>query len=489
MFVSVVMSIYYIYIMAYCLIYLCQGFGNLPWLEGPELELLSRTKDYYLNTVLQKTTENVDYFHVGYSWRGELDPLSFRLGLLDHHLLLHSQGNRANWQDSVGHCVASLCSVVHILDKVLSSLPRVSTLSGFSTGLIYLLKPDFSKLFTVDIWKDAMIQVFFQLSLGQGCMITFASFRDVKEKIVLPTRLIPVINSLTGILASLIIFGYLGYFCEKYGLEIQNLPIAGPGLLFITFPACLSTMIWPNLWVVLFFFTMILLGIDTQFALVETFCFFTEDLLVKFGKHQILPEKVRMYICILIFIIGLPIATGGGTYIIDMMDTFGYSIPASFINLFQVYIWVKITDFDSGMQKLFAQTRESFPSIDRFCLENTSFGILVVLVVFCFYTTIRDGAFMGVFTPWFTVIGLVILSLTMLPVVYFYHKYSGEPVNSTPFAVLADDHVHRDRLPEDDADGYYSKRDRGEDGRDGQRGERDERDRREQRPPKELLPV
>lgn len=59
-FVSVVMSIYYIYIMAYCLIYLCQGFGNLPWLEGPELELLSRTKDYYLNTVLQKTTENVD---------------------------------------------------------------------------------------------------------------------------------------------------------------------------------------------------------------------------------------------------------------------------------------------------------------------------------------------------------------------------------------------------------------------------------------------
>lgn len=316
----------------------------------------------------------------------------------------------------------------------------MSTLNGFSTGLIYLLKPDFSKLFTVDIWKDAMIQVFFQLSLGQGCMITFASFRDVKEKIVLPTRLIPVINSLTGILASLIIFGYLGYFCEKYGLEIQNLPIAGPGLLFITFPACLSTMIWPNLWVVLFFFTMILLGIDTQFALVETFCFFTEDLLVKFGKYQILPEKVRMYICILIFIIGLPIATGGGTYIIDMMDTFGYSIPASFINLFQVYIWVKITDFDSGMQKLFAQTRETFPSIDRFCLQNTSFGILMVLVGFCFYTTIRDGVFMGVFTPWFTVIGLVILSLTMLPVVYFYHKYSGEPVNTTPFAVLEAGH-------------------------------------------------
>ena len=281
-----------------------------------------------------------------------------------------------------------------------------------------------------------MIQVFFQLSLGQGCMITFASFRNVKDKIVLPSRLIPIVNSLTGILASLIIFGYLGYFCTKYDLEIQNLQIAGPGLLFITFPACLSTMIWPNLWVTLFFFTMVLLGIDTQFALVETFCFFVEDLLVKFGKNQILPEKVRLYICTLIFFLGLPIATGGGTYIIDLLDTFGYSMPASFINLMQVYIWVKLTNFDSGAKKLFAQTQENFQRLDKFCLETTSFWILVVLVIFCFYTTIRDGIFLGVFTPLFTVIGVIILTLTMFPVGYMYHKYSEDEVNKHPYGAI-----------------------------------------------------
>ena len=62
-------------------------------------------------------------------------------------------------------------------------------LEGFSKGLVYLLKPDFSKLFTFQIWNDALIQVFFQLTLGQGCMMTFSSFRDVREKTILPTRL------------------------------------------------------------------------------------------------------------------------------------------------------------------------------------------------------------------------------------------------------------------------------------------------------------
>lgn len=65
----------------------------------------------------------------------------------------------------------------------------MSLLDGFGDGLAYLFRPKFSKLFTLQIWKDAMIQVLFQISLGQGCMITFASFRDVREKIMLPSKL------------------------------------------------------------------------------------------------------------------------------------------------------------------------------------------------------------------------------------------------------------------------------------------------------------
>jgi SNF family Na+-dependent transporter len=52
-------------------------------------------------------------------------------------------------------------------------------------------------------------------------------------------KYIPIINGLTGLYAGLIIFGFLGYFSQKYNLPLSELPIKGPGLVFITYPACL----------------------------------------------------------------------------------------------------------------------------------------------------------------------------------------------------------------------------------------------------------
>lgn len=68
-------------------------------------------------------------------------------------------------------------------------LIRVMMLDGFGLGLKYLFYPDFSKLLTFEIWKDSMVQVAFQLSIGQGVMPTFASFRKPSDKLVLPSRL------------------------------------------------------------------------------------------------------------------------------------------------------------------------------------------------------------------------------------------------------------------------------------------------------------
>jgi SNF family Na+-dependent transporter len=68
-------------------------------------------------------------------------------------------------------------------------LIRVAFLDGFGAGLVFLFKPDFKKLLTFDIWKDALIQITFQYSIGQAILTTFASFRSVNQKIVLPSKL------------------------------------------------------------------------------------------------------------------------------------------------------------------------------------------------------------------------------------------------------------------------------------------------------------
>lgn len=258
-------------------------------------------------------------------------------------------------------------------------------------------------------------------------MITFASFRNVKQKVVLPTRLIPLINSFSGLLASLIIFGYLGYFCKKFNLDLQQLPISGPGLLFITFPACLSTMEYSNFWVILFFVMMIFIGIDSQFGIVETFCYLIEDVLEKYYNEPPNGEKVKAYVCLGLFLIGIPLSTGAGLDLMNLMDTFSYSLPACLANALEIYIWAKLTSFSEGATRLLKVTGEGAPpSIDMYCLETTSFWVASFMFALMLYLSIQDGIVLGGFTIEFFVVGLISMILVIFPSIWFYIKFYGK---------------------------------------------------------------
>lgn len=49
------------------------------------------------------------------------------------------------------------------------------TLPGAGKGIEFLLKPDFSKV-DGNVFLGAMGQAFFSLSLGMGCLCTYASY-------------------------------------------------------------------------------------------------------------------------------------------------------------------------------------------------------------------------------------------------------------------------------------------------------------------------
>lgn len=106
-------------------------------------------------------------------------------------------------------------------------LGKVATLDGSWRGIKYLFEPDFSKLFSLKIWANAMTQAFFQYSVGIGGQIVFASFRPTKKKVYKSAFLICIINGLTSILGSLVVFGYLGYYIEVNNLTFEELPIKG----------------------------------------------------------------------------------------------------------------------------------------------------------------------------------------------------------------------------------------------------------------------
>jgi len=66
-----------------------------------------------------------------------------------------------------------------------------------------------------------------------------------------------------GIIGALTVFSYIGYISEIKNIPINRIPLSGPELTFVIYPAILSQMPFSNLLAILFFLIMMLLGIDT----------------------------------------------------------------------------------------------------------------------------------------------------------------------------------------------------------------------------------
>lgn len=101
------------------------------------------------------------------------------------------------------------------------------SLPGARAGIEFLLKPDFSKV-NGNVLLGAMGQAFFSLSLGMGCLCTYASY--FRNDTNLPKTALNVgwIDTMVAILAGFIIFP------AAFSVGIQ--PDAGPSLLFIMLP-------------------------------------------------------------------------------------------------------------------------------------------------------------------------------------------------------------------------------------------------------------
>jgi SNF family Na+-dependent transporter len=137
-------------------------------------------------------------------------------------------------------------------------------MEGYSDGLKYLFLPDLTKLFDPTVWIKASNQVLFMISLGIGCNILFAVSRKEDENIYVSSFWIPVITVSCGVLCSIINFCFIGHLSHLIGVPIDDLPLKGTDLAFITYPSALASLPFPNFWAVLFFIMLITLGIDSQ---------------------------------------------------------------------------------------------------------------------------------------------------------------------------------------------------------------------------------
>lgn len=99
---------------------------------------------------------------------------------------------------------------------------------GAARGLSFLLRPDFSKI-TGSVVLSAMGQAFFSLSVGIGCLVTYASYFGRTTRLVSSAFNVCMIDTLVAVLSGFVIFPTV--------FSVPGMtPDAGPGLVFITLP-------------------------------------------------------------------------------------------------------------------------------------------------------------------------------------------------------------------------------------------------------------
>ena len=107
------------------------------------------------------------------------------------------------------------------------------SMPGAGEGLGYLLRPDFGKV-TPGVVVSALGQAFFSLSVGVGCLTTYASYFSRETNLVRSAVGVCAIDSVVAVLAGFIIFPAV--FSVK-GVSVD----AGPGLVFITLPSVFNS--------------------------------------------------------------------------------------------------------------------------------------------------------------------------------------------------------------------------------------------------------
>ncbi len=136
------------------------------------------------------------------------------------------------------------------------------TLPNASEGLLFLFKPDFTKVNGSTI-LSALGQVFFSMSLGMGINVAYGSYMKDNMNIGKSSVMVGVMDTVIAMLAGMAIFPAV----FSFGLE----PTAGPGLLFVVLAEVFASMgpVAGRIFGTIFFMLVILAATTSSIALLE----------------------------------------------------------------------------------------------------------------------------------------------------------------------------------------------------------------------------
>ncbi|XP_016911540.2 sodium- and chloride-dependent glycine transporter 1-like isoform X8 [Apis cerana] len=151
---------------------------------------------------------------------------------------------------------------------LIALLIRGVTLEGALDGSLWFIMPKWSTLQSTSVWADAASQVFYSLGIGCGSLITLSSYSNFNNNCHRDAIFVTFTNLATSIFAGFVIFSIMGFLARQMGVSVEEVIQSGAALAFIAYPEAVVRMPLPNVWAVLFFVMLFILGIGSQVVFV-----------------------------------------------------------------------------------------------------------------------------------------------------------------------------------------------------------------------------
>ncbi|KAM5138262.1 sodium- and chloride-dependent glycine transporter 2 [Mantella aurantiaca] len=196
-----------------------------------------------------------------------------------------------------------------------------------------------------------------------------------------------------------------------------------PGIAFVVYPEALTRLPLSPFWAIIFFLMLLTLGLDTMFATIETIVTSVSDEFPKYLRTH--KPLFTLVCCLAFFIMGFPMITQGGIYMLQLVDTYAASYSLVIIAIFELvgisYIY-GLQRFCEDIEMMIGFQPNRFWKV---CWAFVTPTILTFILCFSFYQwePMTYGSYH--YPGWSMVLGWLMLacSVIWIPVMFVIKMY------------------------------------------------------------------